>query len=81
MATSGDVLATLTGQVRGIKFYKLRDVCLEVGTPVVFQLDPTNEYDLNCVEIYCRPMKLGHLQRELTPVLAPLIRLQVNVSG
>ncbi len=78
---TSDVLATLTFQVRGIKFYKLREICVEVGSPVELQLDPTNEYDLNCVEILCGGMKLGHLQRQLTGYIAPFIRLQLDISG
>ena len=78
MASESVLLATFVSNVRGVRFYYVATSSVSAGGSVVLQLEPTNPYDCNCIAVYSGSSffsdKLGHLAREDTACLAPLLR-------
>ena len=78
-------LVSFSSQARGIKFYDLPTSLVNVGTPLSFLLEPSNPWDANCIAIWvCSsspPRMLGHLAREDSFFLAPLLRAGFEASG
>ena len=76
-------LASFSSQVRGIKFYNFSSSSASLGTSLVFQLEPSNARDDNCVAVWTRSPRamLGHLAKETACHLAPLLRTGLSATG
>ena len=83
MSVSGfHQLASFKSQARGIKFYDVSASDLDVGRTFHCQLEPSNEYDSNCVALWVDSHSMiGHLAREAANYLAPLLREGFEASG
>ena len=79
MAMSSTVLATFYSQARGIMFY---GASTYLGQRFSCQLEPSNVYDVNCISLLVgHHHKLGHLAREASQYLAPLLRAGFESCG
>ena len=77
-------LARFTAQCRGIKFYDLAEVGVEVGSRVLFRRYPYHIKDKNCVEVRLAGksgMMLGHMAAEVAKTLSPLLLRRLRISG
>ena len=78
---SGFVLTVLKVQVRGVRLYDCgRDSCV-IGKPVVYERDPSNPYDPNCVEVSLGRHTLGHVARRSAVWLSRLLQGPFQISG
>ncbi len=74
-------LVSFRSQARGIKFYDVPTSAVFLGQSFHCQLEPTNPYDCNCIELLVGSGKLGHLAREDASFLAPLLREGFEACG
>ena len=79
-------LASFSCQARGIKFYEVSTSDINVGDHLQLILEPENPWDSNCIAIMMSyssssQRKLGHLAREASCHLAPLISAGFQASG
>ena len=73
------VLAVFLSEVRGIMFYGSTTY---VGQRFSCYLEPSNPFDVNCISLFAGPhQKLGHLAREASLSLAPLLRAGLDANG
>lgn len=81
----GDVsLACFNAQCRGIKFYNLAEVGVEVGGRLLFRRNPYHFKDKNCVEVRLASrssMMLGHVAADVAKTLSPLLLRPLSISG
>ena len=79
---SVEQLAFFFSQARGIKFYDFLLSEVVVGVQFLCQLEPHNTRDSNCVALWCSHSRmLGHLAREASTHLAPLLRNGFTADG
>jgi hypothetical protein len=77
-------LARFNTQCRGVKFYDLAEVGVEVGNRVLFRRNPYHVKDKNCVEVRLAAksgMMLGHMAAEVAKTLSPLLLRRLHLSG
>ena len=77
-------LACFNAQCRGIKFYDLAEVGVEIGSRVLFRRNPHHLKDKNCVEVRLAGrsgMMLGHMAAEVAKTLSPLLLRRLHISG
>ena len=70
--------------MKGVKFYDLRDSGASRGEPVVLWRQPSNVFDVNCIEVRLARGRLlvGHLEAAVAARLSPLMRdFGVDVAG
>ena len=67
------VLATAVAQVKGVRFYDLRDSGACRGELVVLQRQPNNPFDVNCLDVrlVCGRLLLGHIEAPVATRLSP----------
>ena len=76
-------LACFNAQCRGIKFYDLAEVGVEIGSRVQFRWNPHHLKDKNCVEVCLvgrSGMMLGHIAAEVAKMLSPLLLRHLHIS-
>lgn len=77
-------LASFISQGRGIKFYDVPTSGICPGMQLLCCLEPTNPHDSDCVALLKRGIShavLGHLAREDSRYLAPLLRKGMEATG
>ena len=77
-------LASFISQARGIMFYGVSTSEVAPGMLLRCYLEPTNPYDGDCVALVVGPFGntvLGHLAREASLHLAPLLRKGLEATG
>ena len=78
----GDVsLACFKAQCRGIKFYNLAEVGVEVGGRVLFRRNPYHFKDKNCIEVHLAGRSAMTLAAKVTKSLSPLLLRHLSISG
>ena len=78
----GAVLASFITQARGVKFYDVPSPY--VGLHFSCRLEPYNPWDSNCIALIVSALPsriLGHMARETSVVLAPLLRTGFKAYG
>lgn len=78
-----EMLAAFQCQARGIKFYDVPTDSVHCGMKLRCELEPGNQYDGSCVALLLEENSkmLGHLAREVSQYLAPLLRKGLTASG
>lgn len=75
-------LASFESEARGIVFYDVPASLLHVGLRVMCMLEPANLHDSNSIALLVGPHQvLGHLARESSQHLAPLLRFGFQAIG
>jgi hypothetical protein len=79
-----EALASFTSEARGIEFYNMPTSFISVGGHFYCLLEPSNPWDTNSISLQmCSspPMVLGHMAREASAHLAPLLRAGFEATG
>ncbi len=75
-------LVTFSAQARGIKFYDISLPNVREGLTFCCELEPHNARDANSISLKCSPTcTLGHLAREVSAHLAPLLQAGFFADG
>ena len=86
MNASAMFLAFFESQVRGVKFYDLREAGARWGTSLRLVKEPSNPHDPLCVAAWVpgspssRPLMLGHVAKEAARWLSQLLRPPYKVT-
>ena len=77
------ILACFSATVKGVKLHDLGGTRVIRGEEVVLQRDPSNAYDVNCVDVRLKcGYLLDHLQASVAAVVGPLMdRVRIAIDG